>query len=751
MVRVNLTTYYKTAQSLHQSGKFEEARKLYLEILKLSPGHLESRFMLAQTFFENGNYEEAIKHYKEGLKVKPEGLNLQIQLAASYVKINQPEEAIKILEKGIEKTGNPQLKLNLGIVQSQADKPNDAIATFESLGINNIESEKALFYCARSFQQVNRINESIDAYRRCLSINPKYQGALNNLANIYQKSQEYQKAIPLYKDLISHHPKEAMGYNNLAGLYEKLDETDKSIQLYQKALALDATLGIAWYNLAHLFSTREFDQEKALEICSKGLEKVKGPFLAGLRYLQIFMRQKVSDWTAYEKDQKDLKEIIRNYLNDPKPVFEVVPYDLSHLKIDNSDYKKIAENHAKLITKKIENQFPTLSYNHSLSEGKIKIGYYSPNFRQHPGGYLVRKFFEYHNSLEFEIHAFSLVKTDDSVSMEIQESVDYFHDVSNLHTLEIANLINRLGIDILVSLGGYNAHLNMDVLAMRPAPIQMMMIGSHQTSGAPFVNYVFSDAYMMDKKLRSHFSENVITLPISLLLNSELVKVDSIETSKSSHNLPPDKFVFSSFNHPKKNDPETLDCWIEILKKVPDSVLWLYDGGSEIMRKNILSYVIKGGVDQERIIFAGPIKTDQHLERLKHADLFLDTFNYNAHFTAIEILRSGKPILTLRGGNHNSRLCSSLLHYAGLDELITESSKTYVDRAIELYGNSGELKEIELKLSQNSKISLFDTEMQVRFLEKAFQLALMHYKKTGQYEDLIVKSSLKFDAFSNFK
>ncbi len=747
MVRVNLNTYFKTAQSLHQSGKFEEARKLYLEILKLSPKHIESRFMLAQTFYDSGKYDEAIKHYKEGLKLKPEGLNLLIQLAASYVKINKPQDAIMLLEKSIEKTGNPQLKLNLAIVQSQSGRFEEAIALFESFAQNNLENDKAFFYWARSYQQLNRINESVEAYGKCLSLNPKHRGALNNLANIYQKKGEFQKAIPLYKDLILQYPNEAMGYNNLAGLYEKQNETDKSIQLYQKAISINPTLGIAWYNLIHLVSMRVLDKEKALELCKKALKKVTGPFETGLRYLQILTRQHVNDWSEYEEDQKFLKALVGDYPKDPNPVFEIVPYDLRLFRIDDSDYRKIAENHAQRISQRIKSRFTTLSYNHSLSEGKVKVGYYSPNFRHHPGGYLVRKFFEYHDSLAFEIHAFSLVNTDDSIQSEIRESVDYFHDVSSLTSLEIANLINRLGIDILVSLTGYNTDMNMDVLALKPAPIQMLMIGSHQTSGAPFIDYVFSDAFVMDNKLRTHFSEYVITLPVSLLVNSELIESDSKTSTKSYHNLPDDKFVFASFNHPKKNDPETFNCWIEILKNTSDSVLWLYNGGSDFTQENILSYFVEKSIQKDRIIFAKPIKTEQHLERIQHADLFLDTFNYNAHFTAIEILRSGKPILTLQGDNHNRRLCSSLLHYSGLDELITESKKAYVDRAIRFYENGSELREIEKKLTQKDKIPLFDTEMQVKFLEKAFQLALLNFKKTGQYEDLIVKSALKFDAF----
>jgi len=747
MVKVNLNTYYKTALDLHQSGKLDEARKLYREILKLKPDHLDSWFMLGQSFYQQKSFDKALEHYQEGLKIKPEGVNFLIQTAATLVKVDRSDEALKVLEDAIKKAGNPQLKVNLGIIRSQTGSPTEAVQAFESVGFARLENEKVLFHCAKSLVQIGRTDEGISIYERCLQLNGKHKASLNNLANIYQKIGKYSEAVTFYEKLIRHYPNEAMGYNNLAGLHEKLDDLDKSISLYRKAIEIDPELSIAWYNLAHLISTRLSRYEEALQVCKEGLQKGRGAFRKGLRYQQILLRKRLNDWSEFEKDQQELERIIQDYIIDPAPVFEIVPFDLSFSKVENSDYRKVAEKYAQGIVRSARSQFPPVSYNHALSKAKIKIGYFSSEFRKHPGGYLTRKLFGHHTSSEFEVHAFSLVHTDDSVCHEIEDSVDYYHDVSKLNSLEIANLINRTGVDILVALAGYNANMKMEVLTMRPAPIQMMILGSHQTTGAPFVDYVFSDEYMMDDQLRSSFSEKVITLPVSLLINSKLPVIEVPSTIKTDHGLPPDKFIFASFNHPQKIDPQTFDCWMEILRKTPHSVLWLYDAGSATTQKHILLNAEARSVSHERIVFAKPLNVEQHWERFKHADLFLDTFICNAHFTGIETLRLGKPILTMRGNSHNSRLCSSLLHYAGLDELVTDSSKRYVDRAIELAQKADELKNIEEKLSQKALTQLFDTELQIKYLEKGYKMALIQYKKNGQYEDLIVKSTLKYDSF----
>ncbi|MEP5610833.1 MAG: tetratricopeptide repeat protein [Cyclobacteriaceae bacterium] len=747
MVKVNLTTYYKTALNLHESGKLSEARKLYQEILKLNPNHLQSRFMLGQSHYQEGNFEKAIEEYRNGLKTKPEGLNFLTQTATTYVRMEQFNDAEQILEEGIEKTGNPQLKVHLGIVRSQGGKPTEALELFESVGLDVIKNEKALFHCARALTQVGRADEAAANYKKCLVQNPKHKGALNNLANIYQNTKHYDEAATYYQEFIRYYPEDAMGYNNLAGLYEKLGELDKSIRHYQKAVTVDSTLGIAWYNMVRLLAAGHGHEEEALRLCEKGLEVGQGPFVKGLRYQQILLRQRVNDWSEFEKDQVDLQEIITSYVDDVSPAFEIVPYDLRFSDIENSIYKGIAEKFANGIATQTASRYPTVSYDHSLSPGKIKIGYYSPNFKQHPGGYLVRTLFAHHTSSEFEVHAFSLVHTGDTVNNEIQDSVDYYHDVSKLGSLEIANLINRTGIDILVSLAGYNAFMKMDVLALRPAPIQMILIGSHQTTGAAFVNYAFSDEHMMDTQLRSFFSEKMITLPVSLLLNCKLPKMTLPASSKSDHSLPSDTFIYASFNHPKKIDPRTFESWMKILKRTPNAILWLYDGGSETTRRFIIENANAQSVEPERIVFAKPLPAEQHWERFKHADLFLDNFRYNAHFTAIEILRLGKPILTLKGNDHNSKLCSSMLHYAGLDELVAETQQAYIDRAVEHATDGKELTKVTCKLPLVERNPLFDSELQMRFLEKAFKQAVLQFRKTGQYEDIVVKSLLKFDSF----
>lgn len=748
MVKASVKTYFRNAQELYQVGKPKEAGKLLQEILKVNPNQLDSLLLIGQCFYAQGKYSDALEYFEKGLTVKPNGINLLILKAQTLVKLKDFEEAIKVLHAGFETSRNLQFKLNLGIVKAQIGSYGEAIQLLDKEEIRKLKSDTAWLHRAKSLGMLGRIEDAISNYQECLQINPRNRTALNNLANLFQKKEAYAKAIKLYEALIKLFPMEGMAYNNLAGVYEKINDLDKALSLYKKAVEVSPDLSMAWYNLAHLLGKRMNQHVKCLEVCSEGLKKGKGEFLDPLRFLQILSKQHMNDWSSYDQDQVDLKAIIEDYLSDQSAKFEIVPFDLSFSKIEGATFKEIATNYAQRILERSNVKGPKVPYDLTLSKGKVKVGYYSSQFRQHPGGFLVRKLFEYHDSLEFEIHAFSLLHTEDFVNKDIQEAVDYYHDVSQLSDVEIANLINRSGIDVLVAIGGYNSFMKMEVLAMRPAPIQMMIIEAHETTGASFVDFIFSDTSMMDENLRKNYTEKVVTLPSPLLLNCELPSLESKSTSREDHGLPKDGFVFSSFNHPKKTDPEAFDCWCEILSAVPKSILWLYDGGLAGVRETVLVNAKQRGIDAARIVFASPLKIEQHWERIKHADLFLDTFIYNAHFTAIEILRNAKPILTKRGNSHNSRLCSSLLHFGGLDELVTQSSEDYVKTAISLAQDAASLEKVAEKLTSKDYNMLFDSEVQVKYLEKAMKLILYEFNKNGQFKDLIVKNTLKFNLFS---
>ncbi|WP_425391800.1 tetratricopeptide repeat protein [Ekhidna sp.] len=701
----------------------------------------------AITLLNKGQLEEAKETCVRLMKEMPERKGAYLLLAQIHSKSGELKKAENVLKTGLKTTGESIFHANLGIVQSKMNHHDHALKSFTKVNFKDTKDDLIHLYYAKSLVADGQLNEAMYHYRKCLEVKPDHPQALNNMANLLQKTGNSSEAKKYLKRLIEVNPNEAIAYCNLGSLYEKSNEIGRAKTCYEKSLQLDPSLSISYFNLAQLLGGYLRDFRGVLTLIDKGLKIGDEHFKKGLRFYQILYRKHMADWSEYEQDVADLNQIIKEYLSeDHKLPFEIVPYNLSHLEIDNQLYRKVAEKYAKTIEKRVSQRFPTVKYDHTISTGKIKVGYYSPNMRSHPGGLLVRKLFDCHDSSKFEIHAFSLVQADDFVSNEIKDSVDYFHDVSKLDTLEIANFINRTGIDILVSLAFYNTSMNVEVLALRPAPIQMVLVGSHETTGASFIDYVFSDESMIDSDIRKNFSEKIITLPCSLLINSELPVDNDIITTRKDHGLPNEAFVFASFNHPRKLDPETVDTWMKILKGAPDSVLWLYDGGSEYVRDVMFNRASSEGINEHRIIFASHMELTKHWERFRHVDLFLDSFNYNAHVTGIEALRMGVPMITLRGGNHNSRIGSSLIYYSGLSNCTFLTKNDYIERSIQLATNTEEMESLRGSLQPGSDKLIFDTEMQVKYLEKAYQKAFIRFKKTLPSKDLNVGSALSLNS-----
>ena len=702
----------------------------------------------ASSLLNEGKFEEVIAKCEDLRQVSPERKGAYLIMAQAYLKQNDLRKALAVLKDGVRHCDERLLEINLGFVYHKLDEHNEAIEWFKKVeqASPNVRNPKFWFYYAKSTADAGDTIKAITLYGKCLKIKADHKAALNNLANMHLKREELSLAESYYKKLIQNHPNEGMAYSNLANLYERSKKLELAIEYYEKAKSIAPDLSIVYYHLGQLYFKYKNDYYKALEIFSEGLKVADETYRKGIRLFQIIVRQHVGDWSNYEDDTTELNDILSWYIEQAHPPFEVVPYTLSYSRVEPALYRKVAERYAAKIKTDIQKQFPDRKYDHTLSEGKVKIGYLSPDLRLHPGGVLKRQIFDYHDHRHFETHAFSLVHTNDWINREIRDSVDYYHDISQMSSVEIADLINRTGIDVLVSLAGYNTGMKFGVLALRPAPVQMKIIGSHETSGAEYIDYVFSDEFMIDQELRKNFTEQVITLPCSLLINSAIPHDPRIKTSRSDHGLPEDAFVFCNFNHPKKLDPETFQAWSEVLKQVPESVMWLYTGGVEgyprIIREKAASY----GIDISRIICAEPVEIRKHWERLGHADVFLDNFLYNAHVTGIEALRSGVPMITLKGSNHNSRIGSSLLRYSGLEKLICLTKNDYITCAIRLATSAAELEATKEKLQAVDNVVLFDTEIQVKYLEKAYQKALLKFKKGFAPGDFEVGSALDLNS-----
>lgn len=360
---------------------------------------------------------------------------------------------------------------------------------------------------------------------------------------------------------------------------------------------------------------------------------------------------------------------------------------------------------------------PKKSYQHK----KLRIGYCSSDFCLHPVAMLTVELLELHDRDHFEVHVFDWSREDGSELRErVIKAADYFERIHALSDEAAAKLIREHEIDILIDLQGQTLGARANMLAYRPAPIQITYLGLPATTGLPFIDYVIADRFLIPESATSYYSEKPLYLPDVYQVSDRRRKVGPIPT-RAQCGLPEKAFVFCSFNNNYKFTPEVFTSWMRILDRTPGSVLWLL-ADNAWAEANLRSEALAHGISADRLLFAPRVSPENYLARLTVADIFLDTYPFNAGTTANDALWMGLPVLTRSGKTFASRMAGALLTAVGLDELITDNLASYEDKAVQLALNRDECLRIRNYLqSGKNNFALFDTPRFVRNLESELQ------------------------------
>ena len=353
---------------------------------------------------------------------------------------------------------------------------------------------------------------------------------------------------------------------------------------------------------------------------------------------------------------------------------------------------------------------------------KLRIGYFSSDFRQHPMAWWIGELIEKHDRRRFEIFGFSLKDANDEVRRRLRAGFDQFVDVQGSSDGDVAVLSRRLGIDIAVDLNGFTTYSRTKIFALRAAPIQVNYLGYPGTMGADFIDYLVGDSTVVPEDHRPGYAEKIAYLPDTYQPNDTRRPISERIFTRAELGLPEQGFAFCCFNSTYKITPEVFDDWMAILGQVPGSVLWLLQT-SALAMANLRREAEQRGIAGDRLVFAKrmPLPED-HLARHRLADLFLDTLPYNAHVTTTDALWAGLPVLTRIGETFAGRVAASFLRAIGLPELITTSRQAYRERAVELARNPGQLQALRRKLAANrSTAPLFDMDRFARHLEAAYE------------------------------
>ncbi len=361
---------------------------------------------------------------------------------------------------------------------------------------------------------------------------------------------------------------------------------------------------------------------------------------------------------------------------------------------------------------------------------RIRIGYLSGDLRMHAVGLLTPELFELHDRSRFEVHALCWSKEDGTAQRtRILKAMDRFMPLVGVDDQQAARQIAEAGIDVMVDLQGLTSGARPNILAYRPAPVQVGYLGLPATSALPGEDYIIADRFTMPPEYLPLCTEKPIYLPHCYQVSDRQREVGPTP-ERARYGLPEDAFVFCSFNNNHKYTEEMFSAWMQILQQVPGSLLWLL-ADNRWAEANMRAAAQARGVAPERLHFAPRVAPPEYLARFQLADLVLDTFPYNAGTTASDCLWMGTPILTRAGRCYISRMAGSLLTAAGLPELVTYSLPEYVERAVQIGRQPLRAASYKRYLrEQGRQTPLFDIPALVRDLEHEFErLVLEHRRK----------------------
>lgn len=360
---------------------------------------------------------------------------------------------------------------------------------------------------------------------------------------------------------------------------------------------------------------------------------------------------------------------------------------------------------------------------HRDAGARIRIGYVSADFHNHPTMHLLRGVLASHDHARFELFAYSLGHRDGSgVRDEVAALFDKFHDMVAVAPLKVAQRIIDDGIDILIDLNGYAGAGRPEIAAMRPAPVQVSYLGYPGSMAADFIDYLIADPIVVPAGAEQFFSERIVYLPHTYQPTDSAHRAAAGVPTRESAGLPDTGFVFCSFNSTYKIEPRVFAVWMDILRAVPGAVMWILADLAEA-RANLVAAAQAHGIEARRLIFATALHRDQHLARMSLGDLFLDTHFVNAHTTASDAIGVGLPLITASGDSFSSRVAASVLNAAGLAELVCADLDAYRDLAITLADDRPRMARLRERCAwARAEGPLFDTGSYTRHLESAYEL-----------------------------
>ncbi|MDX2142516.1 MAG: tetratricopeptide repeat protein [Rhodospirillaceae bacterium] len=767
---------------LHRQGRLDEAVALYSAVTAGDPAYPDARHLMGMVAFARGQLEPARQFIAEAIAIVPNDERFHLNLANVLRAMGRPEDAIAALDKALalradyaEAWVNRALVLarlsrfdealadldralalrpgvadiwfqrgsvlrelgrndaalasydkaialspgladafeQRGVLLGQLRRHEDALRSFDEALAANPANAKAHYNRGTALYELKRLPEAVAAYDSALALAPDNAEAHYNRGVALAELMRHDEALASYDRALTLTPDYELAHNNRGVALLALKRLDDALRAFDAALALKPDYADAFTNRGHAFAERrQYPEALAAYEAAFAIN----PSITDLPGAVLHTRMMVCAWQGLEELTRDVLAGVEA----GKPV--ISPFAALALPCSRAQQRMIGMIHARA---KITGSSEPLPARARSGDERIKLGYFSPDFRSHPVSFLSAGLFERHDRDRFEVYGFSYgpAASADPMRRRLERGFDRLINIQAMSDDAAAALSRELGIDIAIDLAGYTLDARIGIFARRAAPLQVQTLGYPGTLAVPFIDYIIADDVVIPPDHETDYTERVVILPHTFQVNDDR-RVISAAPTRAQAGLDETAVVFCSFNNSFKLNPTTFDLWVDILRRVPNGVLWLL-AESQAQIGNLKAYAEQRGIAPRRLVFAPRVPYADHLARCGLADLALDTAPFNGGATTSDALWAGLPVLTCPGETFAGRMAASLLRAVDLPELIAPAPDAYRDLAVALAQQPDRLRALRQKLAAHRTTKpLYDTALYTRHLEDAY--AEMH-------------------------
>ncbi len=719
-MKININKLLQKAINQHKANNFQEAEKLYKQILENEPNHPDANHNMGVLATQFSKHNIAVQFFQKALSQRPNDENFKKNLrnALSHLqKKEQPSqneiqhlvnlymegeytEALALSQKMTRDFPNFGFGFKiLGSLLKKLGRIQDALIAMEKSVELTPNDAEAYFNLGNTLKELGKLSEAEACYRKAVEIKPDYVDAYFHLGNTQYEIGKILESGISYRKTIELKPEYVIAYSNLGSVLKQLGKLSEAEACYRKAVEIKPDYAEAYSNLG--VTLQELGKVTEAETsCRKAIELK--PDYAEAYYNLGNTLQELGKLTEAETSFCKAIELNPDFIYAYNNLLLGLNYNSE---LDTAYYIQWATKFGEMVSKKVDQKFT--DHNMILKGAKLKVGFVSGDFRNHSVGYFLENFLSHLSGIE--LVAYHSSHEEDALTNRIKPYFSKWIPIHGKNDKEVADIIYSDNINILIDLSGHTKNNRLAMFAYKPAPLQISWLGYSASTGVAEMDYYVGDNYVARKEEESSFTEKIYRLPNCYLCFSPPYDAPDIDTLPAIKN---GFITFGCFNNLNKINNEVIALWSEILINIPSSKLFLKSKqlNDQKVQDTLYQNFEQYGINRDKLILDSYSPTRKELlATYNKIDIALDPFPYTGTTTSVEALYMGVPVLTLKGDKFISNVGESIMHNIKMSDWIAKNKDEYVKKAKDFSFNILHLAEIRAKLRDKSLNSpLFD-------------------------------------------